>query len=241
MKPVLVLQHLVNDGPAYLATWLGARRVPVAVRCTEAGDQFPGSLRGFSALAILGGAMSANDDMPSLRQAETLVNEAVRTGVPALGHCLGGQLMARALGASVRTSRAPEVGWQTIDRASNDAARAWLGDAARLTVFQWHFEAFDLPAGAQRVAGNAACPNQAFAVGPHLAMQFHIEIDLPKLQAWSDALDDGYAPALAASPDSVQTVEAMRQGAGVHLAAHHGLADRIYRRWLNGAGVDFIK
>ena len=72
MKPILVLQHLVDDGPAYLGTWLRRQGLSVDLRCTELGEGFPSTLAGHSALAILGGAMSANDDLPSLRQAEAL-------------------------------------------------------------------------------------------------------------------------------------------------------------------------
>jgi GMP synthase (glutamine-hydrolysing) len=110
MKTVLVLQHLSGDGPAYLATWLREQGVAFEVRDTEAGQPFPDSLQDHGALAVLGGEMSANDALPSLRQAERLILQAVRDGVPTLGHCLGGQLMARALGARVAASPAPEVG-----------------------------------------------------------------------------------------------------------------------------------
>ena len=90
MKPVLVLQHLSADGPAYLGRWLAERRVPVEVCNTEAGDEFPATLADHGALAILGGEMSANDPLPSLRRAEALFVEALREGIPTLGHCLGG-------------------------------------------------------------------------------------------------------------------------------------------------------
>ena len=73
MKPVLVLQHLVSDGPSYLADWLAERGIAMDLRCTEAGQDFPRDLGGHAALAILGGAMSANDPLPSLRRAEGLV------------------------------------------------------------------------------------------------------------------------------------------------------------------------
>ncbi len=228
---------MANDSPAYLGDWLAEQGVPVALFDTSAGQDFPGSLAGYGALAILGGEMSANDDLPSLRMAEALVREAVRDAVPTLGHCLGGQLMARALGARVTASPAPEIGWQPLRVEAHEAARAWLGDADAHTVFHWHYEAFELPAGATRLAGSAACPNQAFALGPHLAMQFHIEIDAAKLQRWS--LDDSapYRQAQQQHPASVQGPAAMREAAARHLAAHQALARRIYGRWLGLASA----
>ena len=104
-----------------------------------------------------------------------------------------------------------------------------------MRVFEWHYEAFELPAGATLLAGNAACPHQAFTVGPHLAMQFHIELDGEKLQRWS--LDDGpqYRQARERHPGSVHSGERMRADARLCLAAHEALADRIYARWLGGA------
>ncbi|NWG74678.1 MAG: type 1 glutamine amidotransferase, partial [Rubrivivax sp.] len=88
MKPVLILQHLHEDGPAYLAQWLRERGVAVDLRNTEAGDAYPGTIADHAALAILGGRMSANDPLPSLRDAERLIVDAVARGRPVLGHCL---------------------------------------------------------------------------------------------------------------------------------------------------------
>lgn len=234
-KPrVLILQHLSGDGPAYLAQWLTQAGVAFEVRNTEAGDPFPDTLAGFGGLAILGGEMSANDDLPALRQAERLFREAVARQVPTLGHCLGGQLMARALGVRVVASPAPEVGWQPMGVRDTPAARAWFGDVAgaEATVFHWHYESFELPPGAEWLASSAACPHQAFALGPHLAMQFHVEVDVDKVTRWS--LEDGprYAAARRAHP-TVQDGAAMREGLARHLAAHQCLADRVYARWLS--------
>lgn len=236
MKPVLVLQHLSGDGPAYLGTWLQKAGVPADVRNTEAGDAYPADVSGHRALAILGGEMSANDPLPSLRQAEALVRDAFARGVPVIGHCLGGQLMARALGMPVGASPLPEVGWQPMAVEADPLAEAWFGPAGARTVFQWHYEAFDLPPGATQLAGSAACPHQAFGIGPHLGMQFHIEVDAEKVGRWSQ--DDGtrFLDALRTSPATVQDGPAMRAGLQTHLAAHQALADRLYARWLSFAG-----
>lgn len=227
MKPVLILQHLDMDGPAYLGTWLRREGVPVDVRCTEAGDAFPADLSAYRALAILGGTMSANDPIPSLRRAEDLIRQGVNQGIPVIGHCLGGQLMSRALGGSVGRSPSPEVGWRPIQATATGLA--WLG-ASELTVMQWHAEAFSLPAGAELLAGNAACPHQAFALGPHLAMQFHVEVDAEKLALWTEE-----AQSDPAHPETVQDAATLRAGTRQHLAAQQALADRLYRRWMDRA------
>lgn len=237
MKPVLVLQHLSADGPAYLGTWLQRAGVAFEVRNTEAGDRFPDDLAGHGALAILGGEMSANDDLPSLRAAERLILEAMRDRKPVIGHCLGGQLMARALGAAVTESPAPEVGWQPMRLADGAAARHWFGSAALPPVFQWHYEAFGLPAGAELLASSTACPHQAFALGPHLAMQFHVEVDAEKIGRWSHEPGERHASALARHAGTVQDGATIRAGLQRHLTAHQALADRVYARWLLGAGI----
>lgn len=230
MKPVLILQHLSGDGPAYLATWLRRRGIAFDLRNTEAGDPYPQHLHGHAALAILGGEMSANDPLPSLRRAELLILEAMARNRPVIGHCLGGQLMARALGAAVGPSKAPEVGWHPMAPAANAEARAWFGAADALTVFQWHEEAFELPPGATALASSAACTHQAFAIGSHLAMQFHVEVDEEKLTRWS-TLD---TPAYHASQRQHATVHGGRrmcEEMAVYLPAQQALADRIYARW----------
>jgi GMP synthase (glutamine-hydrolysing) len=234
VKPVLVLQHQHNDPPSYLATWLAARDRPMELRNSEAGDDFPESIDGFSALAILGGAMSANDPLDSLRRAERLILQSLERDIPVLGHCLGGQLMARALGAAVTRSPSPEVGWHTIDIAPVPEARDWFGDARRQRVYQWHGEAFALPRGAVHLAGNASCPHQAFAIGRSLAMQFHVEVDAAKHAAWAGETDPAYHADQRAWP-TVHSGERLRADGAAALPAQQQLADRIYARWLGFA------
>jgi GMP synthase-like glutamine amidotransferase len=228
-KPVLVLQHLSADGPAYLGSWLARHAIECEVRNTEAGDAYPEDLSAYAALAILGGEMSANDPLPSLRQAERLVRLAIERELPIVGHCLGGQLMARALGARVVDSPQPEIGWQRMEVADSALARAWFGAPGPTVVFQWHYEAFELPAGAERLASSAACPNQAFALGPHLAMQFHVEVDAEKVGRWS--VDEGARFAAVLDRQTVQDGAQMRAGISRLLGAHQALADRVYARW----------
>lgn len=231
-RPILILQHLSSDGPAYFGTWLQRQGLRFETRNTEAGDPYPARLNAYSGLCILGGEMSANDDLPSLRQAEALVRQAVAEGVPVIGHCLGGQLMARALGARVVASPAAEIGWHEVQRCEGALAEAWWGPAPSFTACQWHAEAFELPASAVPLARSAACPHQAFAIGPHLAMQFHLEIDAEKWRHWVAQAGEPYLQAMRQRHGAtVQGSEAMAEGLARHLAAHQALADRVYHRW----------
>lgn len=235
MKPILILQHEASDNPGYLGKWLHDREIAFDVVNAAAGQAFPDDLGDHGALAILGGGMSVNDDLPSLRQAEALVREAVRDGVPTLGHCLGAQLMSKALGGTVGPSPRPEIGWQRVRVHALPSAQAWLGPAGDVHLFHWHYESFSLPDGAEWLASSSACPNQAFSLGPHLGMQFHIEIDADKLELWLSEVDPPDDGERAQHAETIATPAAMRAGVADHLAAHQRLADRIYERWLGFA------
>lgn len=231
MGPVLILQFMADDTPAYLGSWL--QRQGVAFDLRLAGDApFPERIDGYRALALLGGSMSVNDDLPFLRAAERLIVQAMHRDVPVLGHCLGGQLMAKTLGASVGASPAPEVGWHRVQCTASAESAAWFGPQPSHHVFQWHYEAFDLPRGAVGLASNAACAQQAFALGRHLALQFHLEVDAAKVELWLTQHDAHYRAAQALS-STVQPEALVRNGTAVWLRMQQRLADRVYGRWLS--------
>ena len=229
---VLVLQHLLEDGPGYLGEWLDAQGIHWHLRCAEAGEAYPASVRGYRGLAVLGGAWSANDDRPTLRQVEALILEADALGIPVIGHCLGGQLMARAFGGRVERLPQPEVGWWPFTRSDTPAAREWLGDAEPATVYQWHQDNFvELPPGAELLASSRTCAHQAFALRQHLAMQFHIEITPAKIQDWMETPGQAYPVNVLLHRDSVQDPASMHAATLKHQAGSEALADRIYRVW----------
>ena len=231
MKPVLILQHQLPENAAYLTTWLERNRILYQVVNAGAGELFPSSIEPYSALAVMGGGMSANDPLPSNRQAEILILQAMYRDLPVVGHCLGGQLMSRALGGVVTDSPQPEIGWQPIEYEDNELAQEWFGTDPTNSVIHWHYESFSIPTGAVRVATSLACPNQAFAIGPHLAMQFHIEINETKINTWVNDDDPKWTQARA-QYNSVQDKITMLNGIPFHLDKHQATADRIYQKWL---------
>ena len=232
MKPVLILQHQAPENAAYLTTWLTQHNVEYCVVNAGAGEQFPNTIDAYSALAVMGGGMSANDDLPSNRQAEQLILQAMEQDRPVIGHCLGGQLMSRALGAQVTVAATPEIGWQPIEYADNAMARAWFGDAPTSTVIHWHYDTFAVPLGATLLASNANCVNQAWGIGPHLAMQFHIEIDETKINGWVAEDDEKWAAARGLF-ESAQSRQTILDRTANYIAQHQSTADHIYSHWLS--------
>ena len=118
----------------------------------------------------------------------TFARSAMLAGVPLLGICFGGQLLAAAVGGSVSRAPAPEIGWVSVD--TSDPA---LIDAG--PWFQWHFDQFTVPAEVPVLARTAAA-DQAFRVGRTLGLQFHPELTSSVLDCWLSA---GGAGQLAAS------------------------------------------
>lgn len=229
---ILILQNYVDDDAAYLATFLRAKRVAHDVLYVGDGATLPKSLSHYAGLAILGGPNSANDDDAALRHTESLIREARSAGKPVIGHCLGGQLIATALGARVTRNRVPEIGWSNLELDSSDAANEWFGDFAggSQIAFQWHYETFEIPRGARNLGSSMGCDHQAFAIDTLLAMQFHIEVDADKLERWAKTSAEEVS-ALASVP-TVESGELFLARSGSALKQSQALAARIYTRFL---------
>ena len=198
----------------------------------DAGDAIPGNPREFSGLVFMGGPMSVNDDLPWIAPALSLIRAAADAGVPLLGHCLGGQLLAKALGGVVTRNPVKEIGWGTVDVLENATAEEWFGRGVRsFTSFHWHGETFSIPDGATRILGNAHCPNQAFVLGKHLGMQTHVEVTPDMICAWYADAGDEVTP--HAGP-SVQTAAEAAERLDERVRALNTVAARLYDRWVEG-------
>ena len=170
MKAVAIFRASSTEGPGYFASYLERRSIPWQLVKLDAGEPVPRDARRFSGLVFMGGPMSVNDELAWIRRALELARDAVRKDVPLLGHCLGGQLIAKALGGAVRAAPVKEIGWGEVRVADNEVAREWLGELQAFESFQWHGETFSIPPGATRVMHNAHCENQAFALARHFSM-----------------------------------------------------------------------
>lgn len=199
----------------------------------DAGDAVPENLNGVSGLCLMGGPMSVNDDLPWIPPLLALIRAAVASDIPVIGHCLGGQLMSKALGGTVGANPAKEIGWADVRITDADAARPWLSDAAdSMLAFHWHGETFSLPPGAARILDSALCANQAYVLNDrHIGMQCHVEMTPALIARWCDA---GAAEIAASDSPGVQSPEAIQADLAARTAQLHQLADKIYFRWIQG-------
>lgn len=227
--PVKIVSHVVHEGPGYLADFLAREGIPCEQVCIERGDPVPESLEGTSGLVLMGGPMSVNDPLPWIARETALIRRAVDADVPVLGHCLGGQLMAKALGAKVSRNPVPEIGWMPVETVASDIARSWLGALpSSFQVYQWHGETFELPDGATHLLRSAHCANQAFVLGKHLGLQCHVEMTPGMIEEWIER-----GGALEPAP-TVQSGAEMLRDVAQRTAALARVADVLYERWIQG-------
>lgn len=231
MKPVAIFRHTPTEGPGYFATYLDGRSIPWKLVKVDAGEMPPADPGEYSGLAFMGGPMSVNDELPWIPGELALIDRAVQEDIPVLGHCLGGQLIAKALGGTVGPNPVKEIGWGRVDVLDSGEARAWFGETRGFLSFHWHGETFTLPQGAVRIAESPACANQAFVLGKHLGMQCHVEMTPEMIRTWCGTGKEEIAQ--CAYPSVQQTGEIERH-IEPRLAALNGVAARLYDRWIKG-------
>jgi len=232
MKPVAIFRHAPTEGPGYFATVLERHHVPWRLIKVDAGEAVPADPRAFSGLALMGGPMSVNDDLPWIAPVLQLIRSGVDADVPVLGHCLGGQLMSAALGGVVSRNPVKEIGWGEVVVAGTPPAQRWFGHTAQSFVaFHWHGETFTTPPGAERVLANRYCENQAFVLGKHLGMQCHIEMTSEMIDAWCAS---GAREISRSHSPAVQSVDAIKSALEPRLQALHLIADEVYALWIRG-------
>lgn len=231
MKPVAIFRHIAGEGPGYLAIFLDRHSIPWQIIRIDAGEAVPTNPQAFSGLVFMGGPMSVNDPLPWVTDELSLIRAAVAQDIPVLGHCLGGQLMAKALGAKVTKNPQKEIGWGVVNVLNSPVARKWFDDLREFTSFHWHGETFSIPNGAACILESPYCAHQAFVLGPHLGMQCHVEMTQTMIGKWCES---GAAEIAAADSPAVQQPAEMHTGIPLHLAALNAVADSVYGKWIAG-------
>ena len=183
----------------------------------------PSALDACHGLIVMGGPQSANDSHPGLLAELKLIEQAVAAGTPVLGICLGAQLIAKALGARVFRNPEKEIGWASVyftDAAAGDPVFSKFDSPS--TLFHWHGETFDLPAGAQWLAYSDKCRHQAFRVASNVyGVQFHPEITPEMIADWS------------AQPANCGDVDLLDAPLEAYAVDTEPLARRILEGWLS--------
>jgi len=235
MTRALVLQHIRCEPPGIFSDMLTTHGIAIETIELDEGGELP-DWREVDLVLAMGGPMGAHDEAehPWLAVEKRWIAAAVRAGVPYFGVCLGAQLLAASLGAPVHTGQIPEVGVLPVTVAAagrDDPVLGVLG--GEFPALQWHGDTFGIPAGAVRLAGSAAYPNQAFRFGnAAYAVQFHIEVTDHMLAEW------GQVPAYRKSVQAVLGASGFEILAAEFAAARASMARSaalMFTGWLDQA------
>ena len=186
MKRVLALQFIWDDPPGYLGEIMQEHDISCEV--VEIDKVAVPDPTEYDAVIAMGGPqhVGVDDKYPYLVGVEAAIRKAVEEDMPFLGLCLGGQLLAHALGATVTLHQMAEIGFSQVEltgEGKNDPL--FEGLPGYQQVIHWHEDRFDLPEGAVQLATNAHKENQAFRYGRRAyGTQYHIEVTPSMLDVW---------------------------------------------------------
>lgn len=237
MARILVFQHVPFELLGTLNPLL--RRYGLRIRYVNFGrdPHARPRLDGYAGLVVLGGPMNVDevDAHPHLATEVALVGEAIERDMPVLGICLGAQIVARTLGAEVGPNATKEIGWYDVaptEAGASDPLIRHFGPQEK--VFQWHGDAFTIPAGAVHLASSPTCDGQAFRYGDRVyGLQFHLEVDERLIERWLTV--PVHRRELEALHGQVSPHRIRRQTPR-HIGRTRRLADRVFGEWIERAG-----
>lgn len=238
MKRIAIFRHVPNEGPGHFARFLDQHSQPWTLISSGTDASLPDHAADYAGLVFMGGPMSVNDGLPWIEPSLKLIRQAVAAGIPVLGHCLGGQLIAKAMGGHVSQNPVKEIGWGEVQVTDSAPARQWFGDITQFQAFHWHGETFSLPPGAQHILSSPHCHNQAFVFGDdyrHLSMQCHVEMTRAMIENWC-ASNVKELDATHNTPGVQSAVEILTQ-TDQWLAPLNRVAEMLYTRWLKGVNA----
>ncbi len=231
MKPLAIFRHIACEGPGYLGDFLDRHSLSYRIFKVDENEPLPESIDAFAGLVFMGGPMSVNDPLPWIAQECALIRAAQGAGVPVLGHCLGGQLISKALGGTISRNPLREIGWFPVRACAAPAARDWLhGLPSQFEVFHWHGETFSIPDRAVRILESDACANQGFVIDKTLALQCHIEMKPDMVREWARL----YADEIAHPAATIQSEAQMNTDLAARVQRLQHTADILYTHWIAG-------
>ncbi len=228
-KPVAILQHESTQGPGVLLDQLQQQGIAHHIICPPEDGSAPTNASDYCGIVILGSNHSVNEQLHWMNDEISLLQSALASDVPVLGHCFGAQQLARSMGANVTRNACPNIGWSQI-WSTPDAQRE-LNLPARTMMFNWHYDTFEIPHGATRTMYGTYCLNKGFRHGRNWAFQAHLEVTAQSLKAWCA---EGRHELLCASGPSCQCEKAILENIEDRVAALHAVARRTYGVWLEG-------
>jgi GMP synthase-like glutamine amidotransferase len=231
MKSILIFEHIASSGPGLFQTFLLERSIPFQILRPNQGEAIPGrrEISHYSGLCFLGGIESVTEPTDAMKKELSLIQTAADLQVPVIGHCLGGQLISKALGGEVIKHDAVEFGWSKLSQEDNRVSHEWVADCdSPQYAMQWHSDTFTIPEGTTRILTGEHCQNQAFVRGNILAMQFHIEIDYQTIKYWALDLVEKHP----ATSDSAQSGEEIIEMIDANFTMSKNLAGQLYSKWL---------
>lgn len=221
-RKVLVVTHEAEASTGRVGEELQARGYQLELCRPYAGEPLPEAPAAYAGVVVFGGKMSANDEHLDYIPSELhWIPKVLSAGTPYLGICLGGQLLARVLGAGVarHAEGLHEIGYTRIRPTA-----AGLGNfPAPMHVYQWHCEGFEVPRGAELLAAGDVFEHQAFRFGEAVGLQFHPEVTPAILERWTGDGRDMDRP--GATKDRGEHFEGARR--------HDGAVEAWLKQFLN--------
>ena len=180
------IQHMPFEYPASIADWAAEKSHTTTYTKVFEDAIFP-STDNFDVLIIMGGVMGVyeEDIYPWMPEEKAFIKRSIEAKKKVLGICLGSQLVAEALDASVFPHTRKEIGWFAVEKVSGHELTDKLPQT--FTTFHWHGDTFTLPENAIHLFNTEACAQQGFVYKDHVAgLQFHMEVKEDLLEGMTE-------------------------------------------------------